>query len=292
MLSGHYPLLPFSFRRVISKIVLTRHCKQTQIDSDQADSDNNDQDEDSDVDMADSDSDEGTRMTEGSFVKVGDQKPTDEDALDGAEDAEPDVYDVDVVAWDTPVSPLHLAILGGHVEIVKTLVSTFGADVLLPIKIVNSYSRNPQDAIMTLILAAQLSRSDALGVTQGLLSLGASSAQGDMHHITAFHYLVAARKVRLLKACLEEDGAAARSALNHLIVESPAYRLQCVTPLTTAIVSADEELVSTLLDLGAKPVIGLDDFTAAYSHAIEKDTYYRFRREEDDVSEVWKKQGR
>ena len=90
-------------------------------------------------------------------MNVSDKKPSDEDALDGDEDAEPDVYDVNVVAWDTPVSALHLAILGGHTRVISLLIGMFGADVLLPVKIVNSYSRNPEHAIMTLILAAKLS---------------------------------------------------------------------------------------------------------------------------------------
>jgi len=125
-------------------------------------------------------------MTEGSFVKIATGKPTDEDALDGIDDSEPDVYDVNVVAWDTPVSPLHLAILGGHTEVIKILVGTFGAEVLLPITVVDMYSRNPKHAIMTLVLAAQLSGSTSLDVTKELISLGASSAQGICNRLQPF----------------------------------------------------------------------------------------------------------
>ena len=47
---------------------------------------------------------------------------------------EPDIYEVDVIAWDYGLSPLHLAILNGHIEIIDLLVSEYGADVLLPVK--------------------------------------------------------------------------------------------------------------------------------------------------------------
>lgn len=201
-------------------------------------------------------SDEDTTMTEGSFVKVGNDKPADEDALDGADDTEPDVYDVNVVAWDTPVSALHLAILGGHIEVIKALVNTFGADVLLPIKLIDTYSRNSKAAIMTLILAAQLSVSTSLHMTKELLSLGASTAQGDMQRVTAFHYLVVERKIQLLKACIEEDGVAARTALDHLVLRDAQWRPRSDTPLTAAIKTGDSDLVEALLEFGAKPMIG------------------------------------
>lgn len=228
-------------------------------------------------------------MTEGSFVKIGNGKPTNEDVLDGMNDSEPDVYDVNVVAWDTPISPLHLAILGGHTEVIKILVSTFGADVLLPIKVVDSYSRNPRHAIMTLVLAAQLSGSTSLDVTEELISLGASSAQGDMEQITALHYLVAKCKILLFKAYLENDGAAARSVLNHLSLVDVFWRSESDTPLTTAIKSGDEELVDTLLGYGAKPSIDVDEFAAAYAKTSEDRMTYGLRDRDVDVNEIWKK---
>ena len=234
-------------------------------------------------------SDEDIAMTEGSFVKIGDEESADEDVLDGADDSEPDVYDINVVAWDTPVSALHLAILGGHTEVIEVLVSTFGADVLLPVKVVDTYSQNPKHAIMTLLLAAQLSGSTALDVTKELLSLGASCAQGDMQQVTAFHYHVAKRKVQLLKACFEGDGAAARTVLDHLVLQVAQWQPRADTPLTTAIRSGDQNLVDAFLDFGAKPVIDLDDFMAAYSHAKEKCTSYWWGRNDADVSGIWKK---
>lgn len=145
--------------------------------TDEDEDESTDEDKDSDEEMDDTSSEDDTAMTEGSFVKVDDKKRSDEDALDNDRGDEPDIYDVNVLAWDSPVSPLHLAILGGHAEVIKTLISTFGADALLPIKIVNQYTRSPQHAIMTLVLAARLIGKSALRVTHELLVHGASSAK-------------------------------------------------------------------------------------------------------------------
>ncbi|KAL8671283.1 MAG: hypothetical protein Q9168_004223 [Polycauliona sp. 1 TL-2023] len=224
-------------------------------------------------------------MTEGSFVKIADKKGADEDALDGKDDSEPDVYDVNVLAWDTPVSPLHLAIIGGHTEVIKTLIGTFGADALLPIKIVDDYSRNPKHAIMTLVLAGRLPGTNALQVTRELLALGASSAQADNMRVSAFHYLVAKSKTELLKACYHSDGAATKGALNHLTIEDTYWRPGADTPLTTAIKTGNAENVRFLLDMSAKPVIGLDDFASAYEAAGQQRSYYHRHQ---DVEKLWK----
>ncbi|KAI9873590.1 MAG: hypothetical protein M1830_010816 [Pleopsidium flavum] len=75
----------------------------------------------------------------------------DDEVKDG-----PDIYDVNIVVWDSPVSALHLAILGGHVDIIELSCSVYGADVLLPVETLVVYSRSPQAAILTLILAQLL----------------------------------------------------------------------------------------------------------------------------------------
>jgi ankyrin repeat protein len=60
--------------------------------------------------------------TTGSFVKVDaeTEAASQEAALDGAED-EPDVFKIDILAWDVPCSPLHLAIVNGHEDAVQVL---------------------------------------------------------------------------------------------------------------------------------------------------------------------------
>lgn len=60
--------------------------------------------------------------TTGSFVKVGQESGCADGgtALEDPED-EPDYYHIDVLAWDIPCSPLHLAIVSGHEEAVRLL---------------------------------------------------------------------------------------------------------------------------------------------------------------------------
>lgn len=246
--------------------------------------------EDEDMeDVASDQSDESTAMTEGSFVKVNDKSASEGETLPEDEgDDEPDVYDVNVVAWDAPVSPLHLAILGGHLAVIKTLISTFGADVLLPVKLVESYSREPKAAILTLILAAQVSGSQSFDVSKMLLSLGASSAQADMNRISALHYVIAKRNIPVLKACFSIDEPAAKGALSQLVVRLPYGRESADTPLTTAIRAGDADLVNMMLDLGSKPTIELDDFVSAYSFAIEDGRNRWHRNLESDITQKFK----
>jgi len=121
------------------------------------------EEEDSDVEMIENeedDSDDGDESahstTTGSFVKVKEVEKKVEDFAPEEDDDEPDVYDVNVLAWDTKASPLHLAILGGHTDVVTELVQNYGADLLLPIKLLNDYDKSPRGAILTLVLALNL----------------------------------------------------------------------------------------------------------------------------------------
>ena len=80
-------------------------------------------DDDSEAEIVDAESEfEVKSMATGSFVEV--SRQSNNGAKDGAaldDEDEPNFYDVNIVAWDTPCSALHLAITEGHVDIVKTL---------------------------------------------------------------------------------------------------------------------------------------------------------------------------
>ena len=67
--------------------------------------------------------DEGHSVATGSFVKVGKKRESssETEALLDDNDEEPDFYDVNVLAWDTPCSPLHFAVISGNDEAVKVL---------------------------------------------------------------------------------------------------------------------------------------------------------------------------
>ena len=221
-----------------------------------------------DLDSEDSDSDE---MTQGSFVRVEDRTPGNEPDDDGNAD-EPDVYDPNVSAWDYPVNPLHLAIMGGHVEVVGTLVSDFGADVLLPIKIKNEYSLEPRAAILTLVLATMFAP-DAPKMARQLLASGASSSQADMHEVTALHFVVNECSDQVLDMLFEYDAAAATAAVNHMTAKGYYFRAEVTTPLLTALNKRDEKLAIRLLERGAKPEITLEAFQKAYQRKFERSDY-------------------
>lgn len=96
---------------------------QEVLQSDESDEGSEEDDEESDgelIDAAVTDVDTAS-MTTGSFVKVKDgDKQTDDLVPEESED-EPDYYQIDVLSWDIPCSPLHLAIAEGHEDVVKLL---------------------------------------------------------------------------------------------------------------------------------------------------------------------------
>jgi ankyrin repeat protein len=190
-------------------------------------------------------------VTMGSFVKV---KPNEEALNDIPEDNkdDPDVFEIDVLAWDFQTSPLHLAIVNGHIDMIRLLVDEYAADVLLPIKH-KQVSYTPQSAILTLVLALSLPIEKAKEVVKVLLELGATSAQADMNEFTALHYIVSEDNSEVLDILFVEDGPAAQSVVNYVTVSSE-------TALTIAIKKSRAAMVEKLQSLGAKPTISFDDY--------------------------------
>jgi ankyrin repeat protein len=234
---------------------------------------------DDDIEMIDhEDSDEDMHSTTtGSFVKVKEEekKKDDNDMVPEDDEDEPDVYDVNVLAWDTQCSPLHLAILNGHTEAVKELVQTFGADVLLPIKLLNSYDKSPRGAILTLVLALRLPLEKAKAMTQTLLELGASSAQADMRQTTALHY-ISGQQPEILETLVQHDEPAAKRAINHLAVIGSYYSPSAQSPLMSAIIKGDGLAALKLLGIGAEPNIEFKDWIksieAQHHEIVDRDS--------------------
>lgn len=180
-------------------------------------------------------------------------------------DEDPDVYDIDVIAWDFGLSPLHLAILNGHQHIIDLLVSEYGADVLNPVKFVEPGTSTPKGAIMSILLTLGLPTEKGKAVVKQLLGLGATSAQGDMHSITAFHYVTSENSHDLLDVILENDKPVALSVLNHLSGTGNRYGgSNFATPLISAISKGNKEMVTRLLDLGAEITLDFDKWVKQY----------------------------
>lgn len=224
--------------------------------------------QDADIEMieapeADSDVD---AMTEGSVVDVQTPKTQLEGQLDGLDDETTDVLDVNVLAWDTASSPLHLAILGGHFDVVKCLVQDFGADVLLPMKLPPRYEGGPPNGVLlTLSLAQRLPLEHAKQMTRLLFDLGASCAQADPEQRTALDYCVG-NQPALLETHLESDPTGAARALKHYSVQGSSWRPEVLGPLLTAIANEDSETALRLLAAGARASVPFE----AYLKGIDK----------------------
>jgi ankyrin repeat protein len=128
-----------------------------------------------------------------------------------------------ISTWLLGITALPLsicAILNGHLNVIELLISEYGADVLLPVKLDplgSGYSKAiiPKGAIMTITLAAMCQPTDsAIEVARLLLKLGATSAQSDMDRFTVLHTLAAMDAGDILDSLFEYDRPAALSVLN------------------------------------------------------------------------------
>ncbi|ODH13718.1 hypothetical protein ACO22_06973 [Paracoccidioides brasiliensis] len=184
--------------------------------------------------------------TQGSMVIVTDpSKVTMEEQND--EEDEPNFYDnLGVISWDIPLSPLHVAILNGHVDIVNCLATEFGVDVNQPF-VKKEYSQS--HVLFSMLLAMHHPFEISKALLQTLLELGASSTQADMQHLTAFYSLVMVGESRLLDAIFKFDGPASHLAINHPTVTTD-WRPRAVLPLTTAVRHKGIAMIEKSLDNG------------------------------------------
>ena len=236
--------------------------------------------EESDIEMIDgNDADDTSSRNSASFVKV-DPVSSSEDVFDalptGGKEMDPDIYDINVVSWDSSTSALHLAILNGQVDVVEELVSSFGADVLLPIKLLDS-NNAPKAAILTLVLALQLPLEKAKAMTQKLLQLGASPAQADLNRNTPLHYLAVSKYDELLNSYTYHDEPAVKRAINHLAFNGSGWDPQPYSAFIAAVSAKNVIGAIKMLDAGANPSL-------EFSHVI-KSAKAAFTQIEENSSE-------
>jgi ankyrin repeat protein len=230
------------------------------------DSDTKDSDEESVELVGEEESDDGGHsMVTGSFIKVDnvDKPETSVDLVPEEDEDDPDFYDVNVIAWDTPCSALHFAIVNGHEQVVKLLCEEYGADVLLPVKFLDS-RREPLNALLTLVLALALPAEKAKSMAKTLLSLGATSAQADLTGITAFHRYVQEKAESLLETLWDLDKTGSKAAVNHIAFTNN----RADTPLQTAAKNGNLSLVLKLLDNGALAEIDFETWLKSAKQTI------------------------
>ncbi|KAK2738639.1 hypothetical protein FQN57_006957 [Myotisia sp. PD_48] len=220
----------------------------------------------------DSDHDVLDATTDASFVRVSTPKasPEKEKVLDENDSNQPDIFTIDVLGWDLPVSPLHLAIMHGHLHIIDELVSTYGADITLPVAVSSQEHESPP-AVLSTALSLALPAQKSLAVTKLLLQLGASSAQANTDYFTVLHMIVASGSPELLDQLFDLDRPAAMSAINHPAVDGSYYRASMLFPLETAIMLRDSDFVKKLLQHGAEASVE----PKSYQHLVTQ----RLRRQ-------------
>lgn len=234
------------------------------------------EDIDSDMEVvsdAESESDGGQQsMATGSFVKVKkDESSAPAGAVPEDKEDDPDFYDINVVAWDSPCSAMHFAIICGHEEVVRLLCQEYGADILLPVKYLND-EKQPTAAILPLVLSIKLPIEKAKSMAKTILSLGASSAQADMNGSTAFQRIVEENATELVEVLLSFDEIGAKNSLNHL---SFSGWQQMDSTLQQAIKGGDIKLVLQLLDAGSVPQIDLEMWLKAAKQSPKMDYHLR-----------------
>ncbi|PNS15755.1 hypothetical protein CAC42_4207 [Sphaceloma murrayae] len=224
------------------------------------------------------DEDAGT-TTDGSYVRIR-SKDSDADQSNVPDDDnedEPDIVDVNVTAWDVPVTPLHLAIANGHSDTVKLLVQEHGADVLLPVKLLNSYDKSPRGAILPLVIAMLHTKEKAEELVELLIRLGASAAQADMDQFTPVH-VAAAFNASMLKTLLDIDSAGSKRVLRHLAVRGSSWSPSVQGPLQSAIKHGQSESAQILLNAGVEATVDSD----SYVESIKSKAWANTGNQEND----------
>ncbi|KPM38970.1 hypothetical protein AK830_g7594 [Neonectria ditissima] len=211
-----------------------------------------------DDEMTDADT---ASMATGSFVKVKKGEEENDDLVPDESEDEPDYYQIDVLAWDVPCSPLHLAIAEGHEDAVK-LLCDYGADSILPVKFLNKESSDT-GAILTLTLALSLPHDKAKSMALLLLKLGATSSQGDSNGCTAFHRYVASGKLDLIDTLCDNDKTGVKTAINHMVFGGGYWDPDTIAPIHSAVGHGDPILVLKLLNAGAGAQIDFETWLQA-----------------------------
>lgn len=232
--------------------------KEEALDSDDAMSDEESDGELIDEEMTDVDT---ASMATGSFVKVKKGEDQSDDLVPDESEDEPDYYQIDVLAWDVPCSPLHLAIAEGHEDAVK-LLCDYGADSILPVKFLNNQSSDT-GAILTLTLALSLPQEKAKSMAMLLLKLGATSSQGDSNGCTAFHRYVASGKVDLIDTLWDNDKTGVKTAINHMVFGGGYWNPETLAPIHSAVEHGDPILIMKLLNGGAGSQIDFETWLKA-----------------------------
>jgi ankyrin repeat protein len=158
-----------------------------------------------------------------------------------------DAYDIDLLSWDTRASPLHLAIIHGHTDVVGELV-TFGA------------STHNTLMLPALALALSLPKEMAILMVKKLLELGAPVVEKDLDGRTAFHYLAQCKHFEIFD----------------MFWESPYRRELLLSTLVAALESRIPATSSKVMEFVGKTPDQFESFMrSSYIISSSRDSYER-----------------
>lgn len=205
--------------------------------------------------------------------------------MDSGDD--PDIYDVDVVAWDYGLTPLHFAILDGRLEAIELLVSEYGANVHIPV-VRNGQTEDGKTVVLSMVLCLHQSTPKMLQTASLLLKLGAKPGQADAKHVSLLHSVAAAGKLEIVKLLLRD--VSTKTIINTVGFAGPKHSEVFDSPLSTSVGKGYDRVVTTLLEAGAKPHIDFDEwhvqFLRIYPHwknYSQEHNLERFRELEQPV---------
>lgn len=208
-------------------------------------------DEDCDLSIIDSKGDVQYVTIPNSTVNI--NPPTGEPGNEnGGEQDDPNIYDnIDVVAWDIPISPIQLAILMGHSGAVRALGDR-GADILRPIIHKSPCFSEKDQAILPMRLALHHPMKTSMALIETLFGFGALLSQADRNNITVFHLIVSRGEPEFLDLLFRIDASAAQIAIDiPALVKVNDMTTKVQLPLSTAIKYRDLPMVSKLIEHGA-----------------------------------------
>ncbi|KAK6533683.1 hypothetical protein TWF694_002615 [Orbilia ellipsospora] len=197
---------------------------------------------------------------------------------DGENDNSEDAVDIDdILDINMPdkwfcFTPLHYAIMNGHEEVVKLLVSDFGADILRLLqdseflkndhKSRGAYNKGPKPPSSSILpmnlvnyIPEKKKREDML---RTILKLGATSRQTDLTGANALARMTYSADVDCLKIIFDEDGGSALAAAKEVMKIEGRYESGYINCLVSAILKGDEEKALFLLEKGVPTTITLE----------------------------------
>ena len=244
------------------------------------DSENSDGSEESDVLVENEDDSASQAETEFSFIKVMDN-PGIEPASAKEEKAEdPDVLDPAVPAWDYSASPLHLAIVHGHVDVVRMLIDRLDADIQLPL-VMRINRQNVESVTLNPVLASRHAP-NRIQMVKEVINLGAYSAQADINEGTVFHHIVNDENLEMIQLLWDIDRQNVKKALNHVNIAHEYQSILPMFPLLTSINLRNTEIALKLLEYGAHPLVSHDTYVRACRR------WHEIQHKRSAISRIWK----